>query len=397
MKVLMICNKSPYPAKEGGSIAMNAIIEGLIESGHHVKVLAINTNKYFTDVEDVPSDYLKKTGLELGYVDLSIKPVDAFFNLFSNKSYHVQRFINEDFKHLIKHTLQQSEFDVVQLETLFMAPYVDVIRKYSSAKIVLRAHNIEHLIWKRIANSTQGIFKRTYIKHLASTLKEYEADILKKVDGVAAITRKDADFFKKITNEIPIVDIPFGVDADKYESYLAEGEFPTLCHIGAMNWIPNQEGIEWFLKKVWDKIHNRHPQLHFYLAGREMPDHFYKMNYTNVDIVGEVPDALEFIQSKSIMVVPLLSGSGIRIKIIEGMAMGKAVIASKIGAEGINYTHDENILIANTPDEFALAIDRCVNDQQFTEQLGINARKLIRSDHHNPQLMTKLTDFYKSL
>ncbi|MBI9034439.1 MAG: glycosyltransferase [Bacteroidales bacterium] len=397
MKVLMICNKSPYPAKEGGSIAMNAIIEGLLKSGHTVKVLAINTNKYFTDVEDVPTEYQKNTGLEFGYVDLSVKAVDAFQNLFTNKSYHVQRFINKDFEHLIKHTLEENQYDVVQLETLFMAPYVDVIRKNSKAKIVLRAHNIEHLIWSRIARSTEGILKRKYIKHLARTLKIYELNILKEIDGIAAITHNDAVFFKEQAPDLKVVDIPFGVDADKYESYTAEGEFPSLCHIGAMNWIPNQEGIEWFLKNVWDQIHVNHPALHFYLAGREMPDHFYKMNYANVDIVGEVPDALEFIQSKSIMVVPLLSGSGIRVKIIEGMAMGKAVIASKIGAEGINYTDGVNILIANTPEEYAQAIKKCVNDQQFTEEIGRNARKLIRTEHHNAVLMEKLTAFYQSL
>ncbi|MBE9480552.1 MAG: glycosyl transferase family 1, partial [Bacteroidetes bacterium] len=144
MKILMLCNKSPYPPKEGGPIAMNMIIEGLIDANHQVKVLAINTNKYFTNINEIPEEYRKKTNIEAVYIDLSIKPLDAFLNLFTNKSYHVQRFISKNFENKLIEILKNESFDIIQLETLFITPYIETIRKYSKAKIVLRAHNIEH-------------------------------------------------------------------------------------------------------------------------------------------------------------------------------------------------------------------------------------------------------------
>ena len=149
MKILLLCNKSPYPAREGGPIAMDMIIEGLIRAGHKVKVLAVNSNKYNVELSCIPEEYRKKTGIELVYVDLSLQPLAALKNLFSSRSYHVERFISRDLENALIRILQTDKFDIVQFEMLYMSPYAHVVRKYSDARIVLRAHNIEHLIWDR--------------------------------------------------------------------------------------------------------------------------------------------------------------------------------------------------------------------------------------------------------
>ena len=94
MKILLLCNKPPYPASEGGPMAMNSIITGLLEAGHQVKVLAVNNEKYKVTDADIPEEYKKQTGIELINVDLRVRPLKALLNLFSNKSYHVERFIS---------------------------------------------------------------------------------------------------------------------------------------------------------------------------------------------------------------------------------------------------------------------------------------------------------------
>ena len=121
---------------------MNSIITGLLDAGHHVKILAVNSEKFNVKESDIPEDYKKKTGIELIDVDLSVKPMNAFLNLFTKKSYHVERFISDDFKARLIEVLDKEQFDIVQLEMLYMAPYVDVIRAHSKAMIVLRAHNV---------------------------------------------------------------------------------------------------------------------------------------------------------------------------------------------------------------------------------------------------------------
>jgi len=397
MKILFLCNKSPFPPKEGGPMAMNAIIDGLAKAGHEVKVLALNTNKYFTKSEDIPDSYKKKTNIEFVYTDLSIKPIHAFLNLFSSKSYHVERFITTAIKEKIIDILKSREFDIVQLELLYMTPYIPVIKQYSKAAIILRSHNIEHLIWERLTEKTKNPLKKKYLSQLTRKLKNYELSSLNDYDGIATISSKDADFFIRAGCNIPLTHIPFGVDISDYTITKTSVEFPSLFHLGAMNWPPNEEGIKWFLEKSWMKIHERLPHLKFYLAGRMMPQWLLDLKLPNVEVIGEVDDASRFILSKAVMVVPLFSGSGIRIKIIEGMALGKTIISTTIGAEGLNYSNNKDILIADTTDEFVKAVEKAIISQKFCNDMGANARLLIETHHNNEKIIQKLVAFYHQI
>ncbi|MBC8320018.1 MAG: glycosyltransferase [Bacteroidetes bacterium] len=393
LNILFICNKSPWPPHEGGPIAMNNLIEGVLGAGHNVKVLAINTSKYNVDPKDIPDYYKKQTDIELIDIDLSIKTFPAFLNLFTGKSYHVERFISDNFRNKLRKVLSKQNFDIVQIETLFMSPYINTIREYSSASIVLRAHNIEHLIWKRVASITRNPIKKAYLKHLATTLENYEMGVLNKYDGIIPISEKDADFFISKSNK-PVQTISFGIVPDKLTDSIAVKTEHALFHIGSMNWIPNQEGISWFLEYVWPYINKEFPDLKLYLAGREMPDKLKKLNQDNVEVVGEVSNAYEFIKSKAILIAPLFSGSGIRIKIIESMALSKAVISTTIGAEGISYTNGKNIMIADDAESFIKAIKELVNDKNKCNMIGNNARALILQEHDNAKLVEWLIGFY---
>jgi glycosyltransferase involved in cell wall biosynthesis len=402
MKILFLCNKSPWPAREGGPMAMNMLIEGLANAGHKVKVLAVNSFKYNINPADIPDDYRMRTNIEFIDVDLHVKPFNALLNLFTGKSYHVQRFISKKFNDLLIRILTNESYDVVQLETLFMCPYIETIRNHSEAKIILRAHNIEHLIWQRIAEETGNPLKKWYIRHLAHTLKKFEQDTVLKVDGILAITPPDAAYFTGLAGRfahhpVRVIDLPFGIDPSEYHLNSVGVEFPSLFSLGSMNWIPNQEGIKWFLHEVWPDVHRQFPALKYYLAGREMPEWMRLLKLPNVVVLGEIPDAREFLASKAIMIVPLFSGSGIRVKIIEGMAAGKTIISTSIGAEGIRYTHRENILIADAPCEFFEMISICATDKQVCDKIGQKARMLTGDEYDTGILIRKLIGFYEQV
>lgn len=396
MNILMLCNKSPYPPSEGGPMAMNSIVNGLTEAGHKVRILAVNSEKYHIKEKDIPKSYKEKTGIELVNVDLRIKPLEAFKNLFSDKSYHVERFISDDFKNKLIEILKKEKFDIVQLEMIYMAPYIETIREYSDAKIVLRAHNVEHLIWERIAKKTKFLPKRWYINHLVRTLKNYELEAINKVDGIAAITYRDAAFFRGET-AVPVIDIPFGVNPEDFTPSFEVREKPTLYHIGSMNWMPNDEGIYWFLKNVWDKVAKREPEVVLNLAGRHTPKWLTNLKKRNVNVLGEVPDAKEFIKNNDIAVVPLLSGSGIRIKIIESMAMGRTVVTTMVGAEGIQYSEYENIIIADSPAKMVEVICKLLKDPMEAKRIGRNARRLVEDIYDNKKIIDRLLIFYDEI
>ena len=396
MNILLLCNKSPYPPSEGGPMAMNSIVTGLLAAGHTVKVMAFNSNKYRVDIKTIPQDYREKTRIEFIDINLSVKISEAFKNLFSNESYHVKRFISQQFKDRLAKVLKKEKFDIVQLEMIYMAPYIETIRENSNAKIVLRAHNVEHKIWERIAKKTFFFAKRWYINHLARTLKAFELSVLDKVDGIAAITQNDAAFFRRIT-ATPVIDLPFGIDIDKFNPVFEVGDSPTFYHIGSMDWMPNQEGIKWLLKEVWGDVQKREPNAKLFLAGRNMPAWLTKTKKKNVTVVGEVPDAHEFVNTHNIAIVPLFSGSGMRIKIIESMALGKAVITTTVGAEGIQYSEFDDIIIADNEPKMIENICRLYKHPEEAEAIGLNARRLVEELYDNKKIINRLGIFYQEI
>lgn len=396
MNILQICNKVPFPPNEGGNIAMNIVTQGLLQKGCSVKVLGINTPKHNIDISKLPEEYRNKTNIDAVFINTSIKPLDAFLNLFSTQSYHVKRFISGDFNKKINTILEETTFDIIQFETLYITPYLPLIRKHSTAKVVLRAHNVEHLIWLRMAETTANPIKKKYLQLLASRLKKYELSQINEFDGIAAITDVDKKYFQNNGCTKPIIDIPIACEIPDVSKDISE-DFPSLFHIGSMDWMPNQEAIRWFLQKVWPLINIKLPHLKFYIAGRNMPEWLIKYDALNVVVLGEVKSAVNFMLSKSLMVVPLLSGSGMRVKIIEAMALGKPIVSTTIGAEGIDVEDGKNILIANTATEFLSQIEKCIANQKFCESIGNSAKAVIIEKYATNTITEKLINFYHTL
>ena len=362
MKVLQLCNKPPYPPVDGGTMAMDSITQGLLQEGCEVRVLAVETDKHPARQGHLPDTYREATRFEAVYVNLRVNPLDAAVAMLCGESYHVKRYVSHAFADKLRDVLQQEQFDVVHVESIFLTPYVPLIRKHSNAQVILRAHNVEHLIWRRVARSTHHGLKRWYLKHLSLTLRAYELEHVNDYDGVACITRNDADYFKANGCRRPIIVIPFGITlpGNPDKSIVPQNGF--LYHIGAMDWMPNREGVEWLLEKVWPVVHREVPQAHLFLAGRN--------------------------------IVPLLSGSGIRVKIIEAMASGKTVVTTTMGAAGIDYTDGENLLIADTPDDFARQIKRLLSDTTYSHRVGEAAARLVAERYDRRRLASRLMEFY---
>ncbi len=402
MNILQLCNKPPYPPLEGGSIAMNNIVQGLIKEGHQVKIIAVNSFKYNVSLNDIPEEYKKLTQIEFVDVDLRVLPHKAFFNLFSTKSYHVERFISESFRNKLIEVLKNNTFDIVQIETVYLAPYISTIQTYSKAKIIIRSHNIEHRIWKRLADNCPSFLKRWYLNHLAKTLRHFELNALDTADGVITISKPDMDYFVQKGCKKPIKVVPFGISQEYIQTIdpivpkISESPI-NIGYIGALNWFPNIEGVKWFLNEVWEKAFSSHSKVHFHIAGRATPKIFYDYASSNVTIHGEVDDAYQFINDCDIMVTPLFSGSGIRIKIVESMLHGKPVITTKIGAEGINYRDKHDIIIANNAEEFIDAIHLLIENNDLRKIIGKNAHELIHLEHNTALITPRLVAFYNSL
>jgi len=398
MNILLLSNKVPFPPKDGGAIATLNLSKGFASLGHMVTILAINTPKHHMDINQIPvniKNMVKIIGID---VDTGVKTFQALSNLFFSKlPYHAQRFFSKDYESALKQLLKKNKFDVIQLEGLYMGMYIPAIREYSDALLSMRAHNIEYEIWERIALQQKTVWKKIYLKILSKRLKRLEIKQIKQYDVLVPISQRDATIFKKLEYHKPIHVIPASIDLKDFRCTIRGKITPSLFFIGALDWTPNLEGIIWFLKMVWGKICNKYPNLEFYIAGRNAPKWLiHKFNSENIVFLGEIDDALEFMKSKAIMIVPLFSGSGIRIKIIEGMALGKIIISTSIGTEGINSTHNKNILIADTPENFIKEIEKILHDQNIFSKIGKNAIEFVKENFDNLAISSSLIDFYKS-
>jgi glycosyltransferase involved in cell wall biosynthesis len=399
MKILQICNKPPYPPQDGGAIGMHNVTQGLIDAGHSVKVFSVNTPKHFVDINSLPTDYREKTQIEFGFINTDLSSKAALMNLlFSNRSYNIIRFEDKEFDKQLGRILDNDNYDIIQVESIFLNYYVDTIRKRSNAKIVLRSPNVEYMIWERMANEEKNPIKKYYLRVLARRLKNEELAALNTFDALFTVTKNDLDIYAANGCTIAMEFIPTGLDVTK--STIANSdkvEFPSIFHIGALDWMPNQEGLAWFLDNVWSRINQQFPEMKFYIAGRGDATWFDSSQYKNVILLGEIEDAAAFISSKAIMIVPLFSGSGMRVKIIEGMALGKAVVSTSIGIEGIIHHQNEDVLIADTPKSFIEAITSLVeNPSKFNDICG-KAKVNIDRNYSNRSLTEKLVSFLESI
>ncbi len=375
---------------------MHGITMGLLNAGHEVKVLCICTPKHPLDMAAMTKEYREATRVEGIFTDTSLNIVDAFTDLVTADNYNISRFFSPDMDIRLIRLLSAEQFDVVLLESLFVTPYLPTIRRYSHARIVLRSHNLEHVIQERMANSEKNVFKKPYRRFLAKQLKTYELAVLDRVDGVAAITPADADHFAGHGSKTPITTIPFGVDADAYDVSEPTGG-PVFFHLGSMDWLPNEEGIRWLLANVWPKVIKAHPKARLHLAGNKMPKDLLALDMPGLHVNGRVPDADMYMSKRHVMVVPLFSAGGMRVKIIEGMAMGKCVISTPVGAEGISCTDGKDILLARTATEMTERIGWIIEEPGRARTIGANARELVRKQYANDRIVRELITFFGDL
>ena len=393
MRVLQLCKKFPYPLKDGESLAVFHLSKALNELDCSVTLLAMNTSKHPYDIKNLPDHFDHYESIHTVPVDNRLKVMPAFFNLFSSKSYHISRYISSDFESKLIQLLKDQSFDWIQLETLYLAPYIPVIRKYSKAPIVMRAHNVEHEIWERLARHIGPFWKRWYLQHLAGKLKAYEVGQLGNYDLLLPITQRDAQHFQSLGYDGKLLVLPIGLDMQHYQGNPGSFQQPlSLGYIGSLDWIPNVEGLDWFLREVWTSLSQSFPSIELHIAGRNTPAWLHRLNWKNVYVHGEVPDAAEFINNHSILVVPLLSGSGMRAKILEGMALGKVVLSTSIGLEGIDARDRTEVLVANTPEQFVKALEFCFLQNGALQRIGQRAKELIATQYDNRKVARNLVE-----
>ena len=398
MKILLLTKKFPYPLKDGESQAIHGLSKSLTEVGCEVSLLAMNTTKHFYDKADLPAAMSHYREVRTVEVNNAINAIAAFSNLLKGTSYHISRFDQEAFHATLTDWLMEDTFDVIQLETLYLAPYISTIRRHSDAQVVMRSHNVEHEIWERCGANMTFAPKRWYLRHLTSQLRDYECTQLNQYDLLLPITKRDERHFRGLGFRGESHVLPIGLDTPcgdpSYESFR---NAPSLHFIGSLDWLPNLEGLQWFLRDIWPLIHRKYPELEFHVAGRNMPPSIAQLRMRNVIIHGEVESSCDFVASHSISIVPLLSGGGMRAKILEAMSLARVVISTTVGLEGIDAKHRRDVFVADTPRQFVDSLEECLRRGRNLERVGRAAAARFHKKYDRRVLARRLVRCYERL
>lgn len=400
MNILQIANKAIYPP-DGGSIAILSLTKAYIRNGHRVHLLNMITHKHYNDTKIIDSEsskHLKITGIRINTKVSFIRLISNF--LFSKSPLISERFVSEKFKNALIHLLENNSFDFVQFEGLYALQYIMFIKQNFKGKVLYRPHNAEYLIWERNAFESKSILKKIYFKSLSNRLKKLEEKYLNSYDYIIPISNTDAETFNKLGNLKPSKVSPFGIDFENVIHQSLEHKSDSeqfINYIGALDWIPNQKGLIWFIDNCFPIILESFPKIKLNIAGRNAPDWFIKKlnQNNNIRYVGEVTNAYEYLHNQGPVIVPLFSGSGMRVKIIESMAIKKAIVSTSIAAEGINCIHNENILIADTPGYFANSVILLLKDPDLQKEIGEKASKFVKENFDVNIIANDILNFIK--
>ena len=432
MKILVVGNRVPWPLHDGGAIATYGMLRSLAENGAEVDFFSFNTKKHFAE-NTIIEKYFGFCKVHLVSLDASVKPLKALWNLLFGGSYHMERYDNLEAAVELYDLIQSSNYDCVMAEGLYSMPIALRVMKQLSVKAdglgsneihenrsesvqkkpikwVYRSHNLEYQIWERLAISEQQPLKRWYLALQSKRLKRYEIDAWCEMDAIVPIVETDSNVILATVSEIhknnqlnsgySVANQP---QIHVYQPGIAiESPFAfvhrplSIFHIGSMEWQANEQGVMWFLKKVWPRVLSAQPNVKFHLAGKGLSKTDPRFFQTGIVNHGEVDDAEVFMQSRGIMIVPIQAGSGIRIKSLEAMALGVPVVSTSIGAQGLTVESGKQMIIADDPEGFADGIIQLLLNPAASQEITQQARAYVEQHHNLKRNTAELLGFLQS-
>lgn len=359
----------PYPATDGGKIVTYNTLKYMKRKG--VKNILITFNN-----EIIKSELDNIAEVNIVEKDTKNSVKGMLLNILSYTPYNMSKYYDERVNVLIDDIIGKQHVDVIYIDHLHMAIYGEYIKaKYPQILLLLRQHNVETTIMERFYKNQTNLIVKAYSYLQYIKLKKYESKIARFFDLLLMLTDDDKERMMQMCNNINIRTISAGVDIDRYYPNNTCLEENSIVFLGAMNWLPNEDGVMWFVEEVFNKIIEKEPSVKFYIVGKNPSEKIKMLQNNNIIVTGFVEDDREYIEKASVFIVPLRIGGGMRIKILNAMSMGKCIISTSIGAEGIDVINKKEIFIEDEVDELANRILYAIKNKENNINIGVNARK----------------------
>ena len=375
--------------KAGGLVPLD--LGGRIRSYHLLRELArrheVTLFTFYAAQENDPHPQLKEIFAKVFYWPLDLperrSPREAWDYLrtfFTNQPYTMAKFCKPEVAQSLRRVLAEDSHDAIVCDFLIAA---GVIPWECRTPKILFTHNVEAQIWQRQFQVAKNPIWKAICWREYQAMSRAEHFYLQKADFVLTVSEEDRASFASIVSPERMEVIPTGVDTEYFQSAAPTAEQPnTLIFTGAMDWSPNEDAMLHFVEKILPRVRAQVPDVRLLIVGRNPPPRIQELgSHPGVNVTGTVPDIRPFLQQGAVYVVPIRSGSGTRLKIFEAMAMGKAVVSTRVGAEGLPVTQGDNIVLSDEPEEFARAVVKLLADGTERRRLGQAARQLVERNY----------------
>ena len=378
MKILWVKTGKILPLDTGGKLRTYHILRHL-SANHDVTYLS-----YYGGSQDLNYEREISTVLPGAIPFFTGIPTPAGFNrvfdyvrrLPNSAPYSVSRFAAVGVRQMLRKWIPQRNFDMIICD--FLAPTPNFPR-YLATPCVLFQHNVESVLWKRRVQFESKFVHRMVANIECAKMVRYEARQIRRFHHTFVVSERDREAISTIVEPSRISVIPTGVDLTRY-SYDPQSRpaGPLVVFVGFMDWEPNIDGMEYFCGQIWPRVLERLPDARFRIVGRDPRPSVKKLASPSIEVTGTVPSIINHLRDAAVVVVPLRIGSGTRLKIYEGMAMGKAMVSTTVGAEGLDVQHGKDILLADQPEQFADCIVTLLRDENERRRYEVAAAATAR-------------------
>lgn len=395
LNILQISPQVPYPLDHGGRISIHGITNGLSKKGHNISLISYSNESDNT----LAKNYLKKIcNPHILAVDTSNNITSAFKNLSSSVPYNISKFITFDLEQFLRNFVKHQKIDLVHIDYLHMGWTLDIVKSISKVPVVLRQHDLHFRLMQRFYKNENNPLIKYFAYLQYKKFLTYEPDLCEKFDKCIMITKSDEKELLGLNPKIKTQVISIGVEEKLLEMHNNDKIPFSMFHLGPLDWLPNKDGLEWFLAQIFPKVISKIPdaKLYIYSTGGDQL-RIDKSLRKNIILEGYVDNIWEEVKDKELLIVPLRIGSGIRVKIIEMLAAGKSIVTTDIGKEGIDAIDGKHLLVSNKPDEFADKIVSFFNNEYDKEKICNNARELIKEKYTWSRIADEFESVYLDL
>jgi polysaccharide biosynthesis protein PslH len=381
VRILWLKTELLHPVDKGGKIRTYHMLKELKRQGHEITYLTLDDGACASDAHAraleysdklVVVEHLTRAKFSAGfYAELAL-------NLASPLPYFMRKYRSEAMRREIERLARPEKFDVLVCD--FLQPSVNVPAGLELPTVLFQ-HNVEAMIWKRHYEVQSNPLKKLYLYNQWRKSFRYERAACRRFDRVVAVSLEDRERMRSDYGLSDVSDVPTGVDTEFFRPRGATQREPhNLVFTGSMDWLPNEDAIQYFTREILPRIREAVPDVVLTVVGRNPYQSLVELSKrdSSVVVTGRVEDVRPYMERAAAYIVPIRIGGGTRLKIYEAMAMEKPIVSTTVGAEGLPLKDGEELLVADEPEAFARAVVRVLRDEGFARELGGRAARIVR-------------------